>query len=714
MNLSNPFIKLFRLIELGMSLMFFLVSGFSCDESIFQITPSSLLAWHGSCVVLSCQINEMHNSAHIHDVHLVWYFEPSWNYNWQDYNTTLLYDSSKTLENQTSPAFWGRVRFIGDLARKDCSLMVSHRLFAHINSEVLDILSSFDFVEIESPPEPKIELVPPKIIENVPAKVICTMSYDCPDEPVILTFHGLAEHHLSSQTTIFENRRILTTMIFEPTWEDDGKILSCILRSPNGKEISQSTLKLDVKCEHIETPSIEMKILKLNAVPGTTVQEGEKLSLECNVDGSNPGVTYQWYKDNIVRRWTTDKITFNSAQATDGGSYKCEARNEVGSKTSEPLTIDVQYPPKQTRVEMPYGPFQENSRVTLSCSSQGNPHISHYEWYKNRETQVTGTSEKLYFGALQPGHSGTYYCKAFNSIGNAMSLPVTLDVQYAPKDVQLSITNPQSIKERDTVRLNCSVGSSNPVYRWYKWYKMQKPIENSQQLYTFTALPEKNNVYRCEACNRVGCISSNQVTVDVLFAPQNVRASRSPKGQISEGGVVTLECEVGDSNPLHITFSWYKDGRQLNSSSFSLTIQKVAPSDSGTYGCEAKNEIGTSSSSVSLDVRYGPRNVRLSLQRTDVITEGMDVQLHCLNDANPQSHTYKWYWNGKEMAQEVLSILKLTKIQVEQSGCYRCRVFNTISEGESECKNLSVSYSRSTKLKRILIVMTPNSSLVQC
>lgn len=83
----------------------------------------------------------------------------------------------------------------------------------------------------------------------------------------------------------------------------------------------------------------------MNADPGGTVREGDKLSLECIFNSSNPPVySYQWFKNDVPwNDWSFgSRWEFDSLKGTDSGSYSCQATNLIGSVISGILTINVQ------------------------------------------------------------------------------------------------------------------------------------------------------------------------------------------------------------------------------------------------------------------------------------------------------------------------------------------------------------------------------------
>uniref|UniRef100_A0ABM5EQZ3 B-cell receptor CD22 n=1 Tax=Pogona vitticeps TaxID=103695 RepID=A0ABM5EQZ3_9SAUR len=451
------------------------------------------------------------------------------------------------------------------------------------------------------------------------------------------------------------------------------------------------------------------KGVKLRADPGTTLREGEKLSLECLVNSTYPDVLeYQWWKNNDLTNGMMhgSRMNIDPLGGHHSGHYKCGARNGLGTTESEELPIDVQYPPKETKMQFPSRTIEENDAVTLECSFTANPPITKYEWYKNSESNVVSSQRELRFQAIQPNDSGTYHCKAYNPIDEATSSLFTLDVLYRPKDIQLAVLNSLPIKEGQTIQFNCSVGSSNPRTNWYKLLENNmvrtRPAESS--LITFPAKPGRATTYHCEACNTVGCTPSPRISVNVHFAPKNVKAVRDPPGPIKEGAFLNLSCQVEAANPEEMTYRWSKDQQPLDAKGAALILQEVAPGDSGSYSCDATNSVGTTASRpLQLNVQYGPRSVSVTVDTKEAIIEGNNVLLRCENDAKPPSHSYKWYWNGEEIFQKTSDVLELQKVEVWQSGDYFCTASNEISENESQSVALIVSYSRATVMKRTLI-----------
>ena len=88
-----------------------------------------------------------------------------------------------------------------------------------------------------------------------------------------------------------------------------------------------------------------------------------------------------------------------------------------------------------------------------------------------------------------------------------------------------------------------------------------------------------------------------------------------PSGEIEEGSSVTLNCS-SDANPA-VKYIWFKDNTDYSSRDMNqgqqLVFGPIKSSDSGQYLCEAKNELGTKSASISINVNLLPSAKRNAL-----------------------------------------------------------------------------------------------------
>ncbi|KAI5627308.1 Fc receptor-like protein 5, partial [Silurus asotus] len=81
-------------------------------------------------------------------------------------------------------------------------------------------------------------------------------------------------------------------------------------------------------------------------------------------------------------------------------------------------------PPKRVSVSISISSNQvEGSSVTLTCSSDSNPPVETYTWFKEEEASPVGLGQS--YRALQ---NVLYYCEAQNKLGSERSAAVSITI----------------------------------------------------------------------------------------------------------------------------------------------------------------------------------------------------------------------------------------------------------------------------------------------
>ncbi|KAL6481939.1 hypothetical protein MHYP_G00100190 [Metynnis hypsauchen] len=157
------------------------------------------------------------------------------------------------------------------------------------------------------------------------------------------------------------------------------------------------------------------KTVSVSISPSGEIVEGSSVTLTCSSD-ANPPVEYNWFKGtSLVAKEET--YTMEKISSVDSGEYKCRSSNEHGYKYSAALSLNVLYPPKNISVSIsPSGETAEGSSVNLTCSSDANPPVQSYTWFKEGGSSPVGSGHS--YRALQ---SGFYYCVAQNEHGSQKS-----------------------------------------------------------------------------------------------------------------------------------------------------------------------------------------------------------------------------------------------------------------------------------------------------
>ncbi|KAL3980380.1 succinate dehydrogenase (ubiquinone) flavoprotein subunit [Sarotherodon galilaeus] len=389
------------------------------------------------------------------------------------------------------------------------------------------------------------------------------------------------------------------------------------------------------------------KNITVSVSPSGPVPENSNVSLTCS-SNANPAVrNYTWYRaDGGQETLIGTGTSLNIKVSRDRRTFFCKAENEIGVGRSSSVQIDVQYSPKNIAISVsPSGPVPENSNVSLTCSSNANPAVRNYTWYRadgDQETLIgTGTSLNIQVSRDRR----TFFCKAENEIGVGRSSSIQIDVQYSPKNITVSVSPSGPVPENSNVSLTCS-SNANPAVRNYTWYRADGDQETLIGTGTSLNIQVSRDIrsFFCKAENEIGVGRSSSIQIDVQYSPKNITVSVSPSGPVPENSNVSLTCS-SNANPAVRNYTWYRaDGDQetLIGTGTSLNIQVLR--NRRTFFCKAENEIGVGrSSSIQIDVQYSPKNITVSVSPSGPVPENSNVSLTCSSNANPAVRNFTWY-----------------------------------------------------------------------
>ncbi|CDQ98162.1 unnamed protein product [Oncorhynchus mykiss] len=139
-------------------------------------------------------------------------------------------------------------------------------------------------------------------------------------------------------------------------------------------------------------------------------------STTCTLTG-NP--TYTWYKNSkIVQEFSSPSYTFYFKTED---SFYCAVKG---------INSPAVYGPKNTSVSVsPSGEIVEGSSVTLTCSSDANPPVDKYTWYKitYKKMSMRHSGQSYTIHNVSSEDREGYYCEALNIIGRE-HIPVHINV----------------------------------------------------------------------------------------------------------------------------------------------------------------------------------------------------------------------------------------------------------------------------------------------
>ncbi|XP_036394464.1 B-cell receptor CD22-like [Megalops cyprinoides] len=480
--------------------------------------------------------------------------------------------------------------------------------------------------------------------------------------------------------------------------------------------------------------TLTVRALQVSVNPDT-VSEGERVTLTCNTTCTvNYSLAFIWYKNGNPLPNINQNLQF-SASSEDAGSYSCAVKD--GPKSA---SVSVR----------PSGEIVEGSSVTLTCSSNANPPVYSYTWYKNRYRLLRTGSEPAYtFEDVTYLDAGEYYCEAKNDIGTVKSPHLYLKVQYAPKTTLVTVNPSAEIVEGSSVTLTCSSNANPPVqsYTWFVQNQHEALQTGKEQTYTIAGVSKTHaGEYYCEAQNDVGKGQSPHLHLNVQYSPKNTSVSVSPSGEIEGGSSVTLTCSSNANPPvqrytwlkkslnlkidpgtvregdnvkltcsttcsLHSpTFIWYKNRNPLSNTNQILQFS-ASSDDAGSYSCAVSGYESLPSTAVTLIVRYAPMNTLLTVSPSAEIVEGISVTLTCSSNANPPVQSYGWFKKNQYEAlrtgkEQTYTIARVSKTH---AGEYYCEAQNDVGKGQSPHLHLNVQYApQSTS-----VLVSPSGEIVE-
>ncbi|XP_014196067.1 B-cell receptor CD22 isoform X1 [Haplochromis burtoni] len=298
-------------------------------------------------------------------------------------------------------------------------------------------------------------------------------------------------------------------------------------------------------------------------------------------------------------------LKVNDVQHTDEGAYYFRFTTTFNRWMSiKPMYLSVG---ELTTVIEP-STVTEGGHVALTCMS-GCPEPKDIVWFRNGQP----VSNPVFQARRED--AGDYYC-AVHGQESVRSAPVALNVQYAPREVTLSVSPWGDIRSGGTATLTCSSDANPPVaHSGYSLYKDGQLLSSGQNYIISDILPSDRGWYYCQAWNNISwrgidLINSTEVHLDVRYPPTNISISVDPQ-LFDEGSSVNLTCS-SVANPAADSYIWYKmvDSDATSSmlqvgSGQLLSLPSVEESHGGVYLCKVRNSLGESNST----------QVLLSMQR---------------------------------------------------------------------------------------------------
>ncbi|KAL7852140.1 hypothetical protein SRHO_G00179250 [Serrasalmus rhombeus] len=151
-------------------------------------------------------------------------------------------------------------------------------------------------------------------------------------------------------------------------------------------------------------PGVRLRVTELRVEAPEEVTEGQTADLTCKTTCSLTDPTFIWYKNGhplTKKTIKNNQLHLQMVSSEDAGSYSCAVRGSQHLRSTA----------HSLRVRL------EGSSVTLTCSSDGNPPVKIYTWFKEGGTSPVGSGHSYSIISITADHTGLYYCEAQNDHG---------------------------------------------------------------------------------------------------------------------------------------------------------------------------------------------------------------------------------------------------------------------------------------------------------
>ncbi|GAA6070091.1 Fc receptor-like protein 5 isoform X4, partial [Tachysurus ichikawai] len=277
----------------------------------------------------------------------------------------------------------------------------------------------------------------------------------------------------------------------------------CSLRITNLRERDAQTYRFrfytdDPKLKGTGQHGVSLSVTDLKVTVSDSDNWKKKLSCITTCTLSNKP-TYIWYKNR--QRVTDQDRNELYVSSEDAGSFSCAVRGH-----EELRSPAVYSPTNTTAVVLSSGDTLEGDSVTLSCSSDANPPVLTYSWFKQGSAADTLliTGQDYSISEISSQHRGLYYCTAHNQLGHHNSTATHLDVLYSPENTTAVVLSSGDTLEGVSVTLSCSSDANPPVHT-YSWFKQGSAADTlliTGQNYSISEISSQHRgLYYCTAHN---------------------------------------------------------------------------------------------------------------------------------------------------------------------------------------------------------------------
>ncbi|XP_064625277.1 basement membrane-specific heparan sulfate proteoglycan core protein-like [Lineus longissimus] len=382
--------------------------------------------------------------------------------------------------------------------------------------------------------------------------------------------------------------------------------------------------------------------------PTAAVQVGQVKKITCETGESNPITSIMWYQ-NIGSSWrdittgisSSERIgvyggkirisewSVTATKAMNGATVRCSSKYYLTGHlftSNADTTIYVKFnPSKMIRLRKPLTSIHEGKLFTIVCETDSANPVANIQFYRTKRT--VGTWEQLTSGITSEVRAAEYNGMIRKSTltvrasrldtmavfkcevkEGSFQLEQTTTVNvYFPPNTKLSTSQPNPVKEGDTLTLTCKAYGGNPTSFTFKWFYKNKVVPNeTSKDYKITSIKyTQSGKYRCQAINySPDGKADGSLDVDVLYAAKwnpALPESFTVESKVNTALMFTLHV-IANPPPSNVTWFYRNQATigggfiaaKVNDTTYTLNKTNIGLSDYGNYSVNVTNDVGIS------------------------------------------------------------------------------------------------------------------------
>ena len=408
-----------------------------------------------------------------------------------------------------------------------------------------------------------------------------------------------------------ESQDGLCSLVISPVLVKDQAQYQCQLGSLRSRDVSLV----------VNSPPSLPYITQAKLADILEVEEGEEVELQCETSGARPPADIQWRDSqghlilsNMLEtvKKNTETDTFRTVSSIKLKPEKdlelsCAAYSEIfpAMKESRQLSVKINYKPRLSLNVTEQYRVSAGDDLTITCSSLANTNSLTYKWFINNQ-EVLGrenTDTITIANISEDLDRAEVKCEAENSVG-VSQVSTRLSVVFQPRITE----HPESVvaKPGSLVSFHCGA-LANPAASFVWVRGAEERIAGVSDTLTLTAGPDTEDKYKCKVFYDGQELHSRPAYLRLLRPPTVLTVQQKTA---SVGDDVILHCQVfsldnntkinwtRNNDPVRLDGTKYRalplvSDERTSTFTSDLVIFNIQPSDFGSYGCFAQNEIGT-------------------------------------------------------------------------------------------------------------------------